>query len=425
MTTALTRYAHSAGSNVHAFLTRQLNVDYKEVRRIRSSQVLRLRLRLHNPNDLSRVLKSQDQLSLILGVENVLVQRHRGWVDVDIPLPSQYFKPVHIDRLPRKERGLWLTLGRKVDGDAVQLNMSSPHMPHFGVFAMTGCGKSVTERSWAYQLITQNKEDTLDMMIIDGKGVNTYQDFNGVDNLLHPIISDPEEGVAGLAYLAHELNTRKMTGKKGKDTVLLIDEVSELVSTNPIASDILTLLTTQGRELGIHVVMCTHYPTGDKLGSTTAKAQLAVRAVGKMSDASSAALASGIKGSGADRLVGKGDFVVVIGDVVRRIQMGYVDNEIHIPSSRISHRHINLDAYHPEEEIDDLMPDPKHVALSIVSGVGNNKLISLVRDKYGDGIGSGKANKVNYWGRAIREELENLGVYIPDSGSMVIRRKRR
>ncbi|MEZ4717561.1 MAG: hypothetical protein R2851_15965 [Caldilineaceae bacterium] len=79
----------------------------------------------------------------------------------------------------------------------------------------------------------------------------------------------------------------------------------------------LTRLSQRGREAGIHLVACTQKPTSAIIGGAL-KANFPVRLVGAVASKEEARYATGVSDSGAEKLEGKGDFLLVAkGDVVR------------------------------------------------------------------------------------------------------------
>ena len=79
----------------------------------------------------------------------------------------------------------------------------------------------------------------------------------------------------------------------------------------------LTRLAQRGREAGIHLVACTQKPTAALIGGAM-KANFPIRLVGAVASKDEARYASGITDSGAEKLEGKGDFLLVNkGDTVR------------------------------------------------------------------------------------------------------------
>jgi S-DNA-T family DNA segregation ATPase FtsK/SpoIIIE len=85
----------------------------------------------------------------------------------------------------------------------------------------------------------------------------------------------------------------------------------------------LTRLTQRGREAGIHIIAATQKPTSAVLGPLV-KANFPVRLVGRVTSAEDARTASGWSGTGAERLLGRGDFIAVAEGRVTRFQVAHV-----------------------------------------------------------------------------------------------------
>jgi S-DNA-T family DNA segregation ATPase FtsK/SpoIIIE len=82
-------------------------------------------------------------------------------------------------------------------------------------------------------------------------------------------------------------------------------------------------LTQRGREAGIHIVAATQKPTTAVLGPLV-KANFPVRLVGRVTSAEDARTASGWSGTGAERLMGRGDFLAVAEGRVIRFQAAHI-----------------------------------------------------------------------------------------------------
>ena len=85
----------------------------------------------------------------------------------------------------------------------------------------------------------------------------------------------------------------------------------------------LTRLAQRGREAGIHLVACTQKPTASLIGGAM-KANFPVRLVGSVAGKDEARYATGISDSGADKLEGKGDFLLVAKSEVTRFQAAWL-----------------------------------------------------------------------------------------------------
>jgi DNA segregation ATPase FtsK/SpoIIIE-like protein len=82
-------------------------------------------------------------------------------------------------------------------------------------------------------------------------------------------------------------------------------------------------LTPGGGAAGVHVIACTQKPTVDAIGSLV-KSNFPVRLVGSVASAEDAKVASGLPGTGAEKLLGRGDFLLVVKGEVVRFQAAYV-----------------------------------------------------------------------------------------------------
>jgi S-DNA-T family DNA segregation ATPase FtsK/SpoIIIE len=85
----------------------------------------------------------------------------------------------------------------------------------------------------------------------------------------------------------------------------------------------LTRLLQRGRGAGIHVVACTQKPTTEAIGSLV-KGNFPVRLVGSVASAEDARVAAGVSGTQAERLAGRGDFLLVVKGSLTRLQAAYI-----------------------------------------------------------------------------------------------------
>ena len=118
--------------------------------------------------------------------------------------------------------------------------------------------------------------------------------------------------------------------------VVAVDELADLLQTGgkPVA-DALTRLTQRGREAGIHVVAATQRPSAALVGGLM-KANFPVRLVGSVVSPEDAKVAAGVAGSEAERLLGRGDFLLVAKGQMIRFQAAYAaDDELAAIVTRI------------------------------------------------------------------------------------------
>jgi S-DNA-T family DNA segregation ATPase FtsK/SpoIIIE len=104
----------------------------------------------------------------------------------------------------------------------------------------------------------------------------------------------------------------------------VVDELLDLLEAGgkPVEAA-LTRVAQRGREAGIHLVAGAQKPSSAALGPML-KANFPVRLVGRVGSADDARVASGVAGSGAEKLMGRGDFLAVACGEVTRFQAAWV-----------------------------------------------------------------------------------------------------
>ncbi|MCB0161794.1 MAG: hypothetical protein KDD83_26835, partial [Caldilineaceae bacterium] len=82
-------------------------------------------------------------------------------------------------------------------------------------------------------------------------------------------------------------------------------------------------LAQRGREAGIHLLACTQKPTAGLIGGSML-ANFPVRLVGMVASKDEARYATGVADSGAEKLGGRGDFLLVTKGVTTRFQAAWL-----------------------------------------------------------------------------------------------------
>jgi S-DNA-T family DNA segregation ATPase FtsK/SpoIIIE len=121
---------------------------------------------------------------------------------------------------------------------------------------------------------------------------------------------------------------RRQTGRVTRPRiVVMIDELADLLMQGgaPL-TELMARLVQRGRSAGICIVACTQKPTAGVLGSLV-KANFPVRLVGKVTSAQEALVAAGVAQSGAEKLGGRGDFLLIANGEATRVQVA------HLPAS--------------------------------------------------------------------------------------------
>jgi len=173
------------------------------------------------------------------------------------------------------------------------------------------------------------------LVLIDPKG-RGFAAFGGLPHLLYPLVDDVEGASEVLERLVVEMERRDRERVTQPQVVVFIDELADLMMVGGKEMErLLTRLLQRGRGAGIHIVACVQKPTVAIIGSLV-KSNFPVRIVGSVGSPEDAKVASGLAGTGAERLLGRGDFLVIAQGQVMRLQAAYVSSqEIHEMAARL------------------------------------------------------------------------------------------
>jgi len=323
---------------------------------------------------ISRIKNLSEELAAALGASNCRVSRRGACVAVEVPrddpqsvrllpLYSQLIhesanEPTTYPPIPP----IAAILGLAEDGAPLLIRLPSPDVAHILVAGTTGSGKTVLLQAMILSLAMANPPPSprkgalaspipsvaggstdgvsvgeegrgvdLSLVLIDPKG-HAFVPFEGLPHLVRPIIREVEETAEALQSLIRLMERRGVAGGLGEGlgmgrqprVVVVIDELADLlmVGGRPV-QQALTRLTQRGREAGIHIIAATQKPTTAVLGPLV-KANFPVRLTGRVTSIEDARTATGWSGTGAERLMGRGDFLAVAEGRITRFQGAHV-----------------------------------------------------------------------------------------------------
>jgi S-DNA-T family DNA segregation ATPase FtsK/SpoIIIE len=269
-----------------------------------------------------------------LGVEAVRLapDAERGRPTLEVPRPDPV--PVRLLPLARSVAEIappcTATLGSDVGGSPLLLRLDAPEVGPTLVAGEAGAGKSALLRSMALSLALHNGPDTLRFLLIDLSGParraargGTWSDMERLPHLVGEPVRDLLEARLRLRWAARLVESRAELAAEGHPIegahlLVLIDGLEALLAGRD-AADMEAAIKTiaAGRDLGVELVAGTNDPTlGDLL-------KWGARVVGRVSSAGAATAAAGVRGTGAEGLLGKGDFLAVLGGEVIRLQAAF------------------------------------------------------------------------------------------------------
>jgi hypothetical protein len=181
-----------------------------------------------------------------------------------------------VELLP-STRPFTIALGAGENGRFVYQDFTE--FPHLLVAGSTGGGKSVFMRQMLCSLITRNRPEHLQVMLIDLKGGLEFWPFKEIPHLRRPVVIDPGQVEEALDEVITEkerrfallrnanVNDIRLWNASRADKLpyllIVFDEIAALMLNNKLKKGVERLvenIAAQGRALGIHMVLCTQIP---------------------------------------------------------------------------------------------------------------------------------------------------------------------
>jgi S-DNA-T family DNA segregation ATPase FtsK/SpoIIIE len=273
---------------------------------------------------IAQIQRLSEEIALCLEAPSCRVVRDKGEINIEIPRAE----PARVPLLNLCRRLAYAppcspVLGVDEQGTPLLLNLPSPDVAHALICGTTGSGKSALARTMALSLGLHNAQRQVQLLLIDPKG-RSFSCLSALPHLVCPPLSSVADSVDQLNWLVQEMERRDTRGVNEPRIVVFLDELADLLMLGGKEMEFaLTRLSQRGREAGVHLVACTQKPTAAVIGSLT-KANFPVRLVGSVTSPEEAKVAAGISGSGAERLQGRGDFLLVLKGHSTRFCAAYV-----------------------------------------------------------------------------------------------------
>ena len=265
-------------------------------------------------------------------------------------------------------------IGRDISGKTTVVNLGE--MPHVLISGATGAGKSSCINSLITSLVMRAMPDQLRLLLIDPKRVEMGQ-YNDLPHLLAPVVVDPKKAAGTLAWAVKEMERRydilaesgarditsyQQMIARGELTpipsireevadaveratglpsdvepspepetfpyiVIVVDELNDLmmVAARDVEESVVRI-AQMARAVGIHLVLATQRPSVDVITGVI-KANVPSRMAFAVSSLADSRVI--LDQAGAERLIGKGDMLLVTAssNIARRLQSPWVSEE--------------------------------------------------------------------------------------------------
>lgn len=253
--------------------------------------------------------KLMEDIKLEAGLESsehVVIDVHRGFVCVQIPLPAEERgKTVLTSKNVPRGAALRVPLGLDILNEPVSVNFANDMSTNLSFLGVPGSGKSVAMRRSIVTLARNNSPDDVKFLMIEvAKNGIDLRIFRQLPHLVHPVITDPNEAAEALKFLVDSIKMGQLPYK----LFVTVDEVAALIKERPDCIGHLMTLVSQGRSQNVVNLLATQLSDRDTLGEGKAIfKQIHSVVLGKAGNVQLSYVLGNKSGLHADELVGQGD----------------------------------------------------------------------------------------------------------------------
>ncbi len=301
----------------------------------------------------SRIKNLSDDLALNLAATSIRIEAPiPGKAAIGIEIPNTEVDTVYLREMIESQQfknnnsKVSFCLGENISGEAVVADLAK--MPHLLVAGTTGSGKSICINCLILSILYNSTPEEVKLILIDPKQVE-FVPYEGVPHLFVPVVKEARKAAGALAWAVAQMNERyKLFSENGvrdikgynsyaeangleklPQIVIIIDELADLMMVaHDAVEDSICRLAQMARAAGMHLVIATQRPSVDVITGII-KANIPSRIALKV--ASQVDSRTIIDGSGAEKLLGRGDMMFLpLGSVKgTRIQGAFVsDGEV-------------------------------------------------------------------------------------------------
>jgi S-DNA-T family DNA segregation ATPase FtsK/SpoIIIE len=378
-----------------------------------------------------QVVNLADDLALALKARSLrILAPIPGKGTIGIEVPNKHPSIVRIKEILASKRfttsdsKLELAIGKDVAGNPYTADLEA--MPHLLIAGATGSGKSVCINTIITSLVHRNSPQDVQLLLIDPKRLELNM-YEGIPHLVCEVVTEAKKAVRALGWVVEEMDLRyQLLARRGVRNiqsyeeglpyiVVVIDELADLMLMVPQEIEMaVTKLAQMARAVGIHLVMATQRPSVDVITGVI-KANFPCRMAFKV--ASKTDSRTILDANGAERLLGKGDMLVLPPGTSEPIRVhgafvsseeskrlvDFLKTQSHLAAPALSLESIEHHDVVPVDKRDELFEDAARIVITHQQGS-----VSLLQRRL----------KVGY-SRAARliDFLEEAGIVGPFEGS--------
>lgn len=346
---------------------KEFNISSHVINVLKGPVVDTFELELGSGVKVAGVTNRTNDLSLaLMGAPIRIVYPMKGKSTIGIEVPRNPRDVIYLDEVLKSpifnnsSYRLPIAMGKDAYGDAAVIDLAAT--PHLLVAGTTGAGKSVFINTLLVSLIIKFSPKRLRLIMLDPKQLELAL-YARLPHLIMPVVTDPEIASVALLWTIDEMERRysllKDFGVKNIDgfnkkiqtagtdltskvnkyypdveiqnfelpfIVVVVDEFADLMlskSGKAIETSI-SRLAAKARASGIHIVLATQRPSTDIITGVI-KANFPTRVSFRVfTNIDSRVI---LDGTGAEKLLGKGDMLFKQGIDILRMHSAYVDED--------------------------------------------------------------------------------------------------
>lgn len=329
---------------------------------------------------LSKIVGLEDDIALALSAHSVrIIAPIPGTAYVGIEVANKQRSTVYFLELVRSKlyqqtsAALPLMLGVETAGAPVLVDLAS--LPHLLVAGSTGSGKSVALTTMLVSLLGTQTPEKMRLVLIDPKRLE-FSGFADIPHLMFPIVTQPAQAIAVLRWLVGHMDERyELMAEHGVKNisdynalgieplariVVVIDELADLMMTaGKQVEDALARLAQMSRAAGIHLIVATQRPSVDVITGlikVNFPSRIAFRVTSKVDSRTI------IDECGAEKLLGKGDMLLMDATGIKRVHGCYLSDDalrtiIAACKKQSRPSYVSLESVMAASAVDDLADD--------------------------------------------------------------------
>jgi len=285
----------------------------------------------------SRITSLADDIKLNLAAADIRIEAPiPGKAAVGIEVPNKensivtFREMIESKEFIESTSNVAFSVGKDIGGQNIISDIGK--MPHLLIAGATGSGKSVCINTLIMSILYKSKPSDVRLIMIDPKVVELSV-YNGIPHLLIPVVTDPKKASAALNWAVMEMTERykkfadvgardlKGYNEKVMDVaylndenyqklpqiVIIIDELADLMMVaQGEVEEAICRLAQLARAAGLHLIIATQRPSVNVITGVI-KANIPSRIAFAVSSAIDSRTI--IDGSGAEKLLGKGDML--------------------------------------------------------------------------------------------------------------------